>query len=463
MLATAVTLAAVLPAAAVGDGEDFSQWRSIAAIRLEGNVPAGQLVEFELTDDAFAACRRDLGDLRITDLANNPVPHVVRPLQPDAEASLPPLHPARLLDANRQAGRSTTVTADFGAPLPKNRLRIVTAGESFLRRVRVEASRDGNSWRTLRRAGWLIQVRPLDGGYAKTGVDLPQGDHRYLRVTVYAGKGDLGEPTIESVEGRQRKPEPPHDYHEVPYAPNAFSVYAKERIAYIDVDLGAERLPLRRVDFPVTAGWHVRRVDVRGRDHETIIMQGPQGPEQVEEPWRSLGGGLVYRLDVNEADPESAPPTNLGIDLSDGCRYMRIIAIAPPGDPDRMAAEELGLPAFYRQRYFVAFQGEGPGPYKLYMGNDRAAKPNYDIEDRHAELRARGVATARMDFVATNPAHLAAGQAAPPEPSISEQYWGMIWPAVAVLGVLAIMMVRKQFRKARQAARTTREEDFHNL
>jgi len=439
-------------AAAPAAGDDLARWPWVAAVTLDANAPAGRWAQFELPLEVLSHARRGLGDLRLTDAAGNIVPHVIRPAR-SWPIEPPPAQPAKLIRRQSDAGRSI-VTADFGAALARNRVEVLTDGADFLRPVKVEGSADGNSWRVLAEKDWLFRVASANAAYARSEVDLPANDCRYLRVSVSAGWGEQKPPTVKAVAARL-VPDAFESVRagaetEVPIL--SFAIYGNEEVSYVEYDLGFGKLPLSRLELPLRAGEPCfRQVEVLGRDTRTVAAGDSNSVRQraADDPWRSLGGGVVYELQG------LAPHTS--VDLIGGCRYLKVVVTSP--EFARKQAAYRDWPKVYSMRQFLAFRPAGAGPYRLYWGNPLARERQPASEP--VEVPAgEPLLQAKLGSPGPNPSYAFAAAPAAPAVSFREKYKGWIWMAMALLGLAAILMVRRQVRRAK---RTFGRDDCHNL
>jgi hypothetical protein len=382
-LAAFALLAASVAAVSAGeDDENLARWPSVAAVRLgTGTPPAKGLVEFALTPEAISKAQPGQGDLRLTDGAGKIVPYLTR-VDHGSSTVGQVQEPARMYNPVFIPGQSSSVTVDFGAAKARTEIDVFTPGQNFRRRVMVEASSDGQSWQVLRKSDWLFNVVHENGQYAKTRVALPDNDFRYLRVTVFQSPDDPKDLPIEKVQSRFEKNIPP-DLAEVGIDPNSTTVTENPKLkaTEIEVDLGFEKLPLHEVVLSAADEQFLRRVEVLGRDHKTIIIEqpvenAPPRKQEVEEPWRSLGGGAIHRFDkittsrpdgLATSRPESAgeqePSANLSVPLSVGCRYLKLRIYNGDDAPLKRGSPILKV---FRLQQYVAFQAKGAGPYKLY-------------------------------------------------------------------------------------------------
>ncbi len=439
LAASAASVAGAAPGADA-NAEDLARWPLIASVRLAASPEKG-LVEFSLTPDAISQARESLGDLRLTDGAGGIVPYVIRVDRGQAGEPIA-YEPARTYNPLYVPGKQSSVTVDFGSKATRTEIDVLTPGTNFRRRVMVEASTDGQSWQTLRKSDWLFNVAHENGQYAKNRVALPDNDFRHLRVTVFHAHDDPAELPIEKVRARYVRNTPPVTA-EVEVDSIAVTEKPKRRVTEIEADLGFEKLPLCEVALAFEDEQFMRRVEVLGRDSKTLtitqlVENAPSRKRQIDAPWRSLGGGVIHRFDSAGGREPSA---NLSLPLTGGCRYLKLLIYN--GDDAPLKVVDAGLTVRRLQQY-VAFQAKAAGPYKLYVGNDKAPAPRYDLSHFADRLRAEGVTKATLGLAAPNPSF------APREKVIawSERHEGAIWGAMIFLGLVLVFMVGRQLRKA---------------
>jgi len=437
--------------------EDLTRWALVAPVRLGAEAPpAGGLVEYALNPDAISQARADLGDLRLFDGAGQIVPYVIR-VDSGQKGKPNAYEPVRTYNPVYVSGKHSSVTLDFGGTAKRTEIEVLTPGTNFRRRVMIEASSDGQSWQILRKSDWLFNVTHENGQYSKSRVALPDNDFRYLRVTVYHAPDDPAELPIEKVRAWYVKNIPPVTAS-VPVKADSVTVtdVPRFRATEIEVDLGFEKLPLCELTLAFEDELFMRRVEVLGRDSKTLtitqlVENAPPRKRQVDAPWRSLGGGVIHRfngLTASNGDSSGGGDVsaNLSLPLTGGCRYLRIRIYN--GDDAPLKFVKAGLSVRRLQQY-VGFQAKDAGPYKLYLGYDRATGPRYDLSHFADRLRAEGVTKAQLQPMAPNPLY------EPPakEPSWSERHKGIIWSAMIFLGLVLTVMVIRQLKKAPSSGR----------
>ena len=426
-------------ASATAAGSDLSKWTHVAGVELLVR-PAKGIVELALPPEVFALSRTDLADLRLATQAGELVPHVLRVEQgePGRSASY---RPARTFNPVFLPGKQSTVTVDFGSRAKRTSVDVDTPGTNFRRRVTVEAGQDGESWQVLCQTAWLFRIAYEQGSYSKNEVVLPDNDFRYLRITVFNAPDDGEQVPIREVLAWNVQSTPPRtaeaEVRSVTVAENP-----KLKATEIDADLGHENLPLHDVEMSFEDATFLRRVEVLGRNRRTrtiveSVEDAPPRTREVEEPWDLLTGGTIHRLPGGEGQ---GPSTGLNLPTGGRCRHLLVRVYNGDDAPLKFTGLKVR-----RLQYYLAFQSQSAGPYRLYVGNPEARRPQYDLEHFAGRLRAEGVTEAALGPASPNPLFAAEVKAVP----WSERYTWLLWGVlVAVLAVLGILVAR-QARRAR--------------
>ena len=426
----------LIAAGAAGGAEEspWAGWSHRADVLIEG-TPSGGLVELALTPEVFDLVRADLGDLRFAAADGREAPFVlIRPRGGSQKTTLT----ARLYNRTWQPGESCSITADFGRKAMKDHVAIATPGHDFRRACRLEGSDDGTTWSVLRDGAFLFHVSADAGAvaYVKDTVGLPDNDFRYLRVTVLNGADDpqrleiTGLKTWRTV--RTSAPAEP-----VPVA--AAGARQVKDTTEIEIDLGCRNLPLRRLRLEFADADFFRRVTVEGRSRKTRILRVPFEDEpartrEVEEPWRRIRDGVVYRYTAGKGRDES-----LDLDLSPArFRYLRV-RVANRDNPPLQFTKATAT------RFVTRAALPAPkGSVRLYAGNAAASEPSYDLAHYADRLRVEGVVRASLGPLADNPDFGAPADEAP----WSERHRAILW--VAMLGALAVLafLIYRQVKTA---------------
>lgn len=181
-------LAACLGNAAVSADSKMRRWEFFQDVRPPAEaVPGGgvELRSARLPQEVFAAARLDLADLRLVDNRGEEVPYQLRVMR--GESSEVTVE-ARRFNESLVEGKIFEVALDLGeSPREHNELEIATDGEAFRRRVQLEGSDDGKTWRFLaerhlvRYPNDRVSSQPLDN----RRVPYPLSRFRYLRIRIH--------------------------------------------------------------------------------------------------------------------------------------------------------------------------------------------------------------------------------------------------------------------------------------
>lgn len=426
-------------ASAMAAGPDLSKWTHLAGVKLPAR-PAKGIVELPLPPEVFALSRTDLADLRLATHVGEPVPYVLRVGRGDPGQSVP-YRPARMFNPVFLPGRQSTVTVDFGSRAKRTRVDVDTPGTNFRRRVTVEAGQDGESWQVLCKTAWLFRIAYEQSSYSKNEVALPDNDFRYLRITVFNAPDDPEQIPIRQVQAWYVKSTPPGT---APVEARSVTVTEnlKLKATEIDVDLGHENLPLHEVAMSFEDTNFLRRVEILGRNRRTrtiveSVEDAPPRKREVEEPWAHLTGGTVHRFPGAEGQD---PSTGLNLPVDGRCRYLLVRVFNGDDAPLKFTSLKVR-----RLQYYLAFQPQPAGPYRLYVGNPQAQRPQYDLEHFAGRLRAEGVMEAALGPVSPNPLFTVEVKVVPWSERYKWLLWGVLAAVLAVLGIL----VARQARRAR--------------
>ncbi len=140
-------------------------------------------IDFLLTNEVFGEARTDLADLLLRDDNGGDVPYALRVRRARQEQQ--PLE-ARQFNRAKQADRSFELSLDLGPHHAEQSLiEIITKGDDFRRRVRIEGSDNGEDWRLLSK-DWLVHFPVRDRPPVNVNrVTYPPSRYRYLRVQVH--------------------------------------------------------------------------------------------------------------------------------------------------------------------------------------------------------------------------------------------------------------------------------------
>ena len=437
LVISGVLIAAAFTLASGGEvmAERPADFTHRAAIVLD-SMPGRGLVELKLTPEVFDLAKPDLSDLRVFSEAGEAAPYVLG----SGEGKTRTIDlPVKLYNRTFVPGKQTSVTVDFGSKILKNRVEVATPGTNFRRSVLVEGCDDGTSWQKLREGAFLFRIATGQPGtgYDKKAVELPENDLRYLRVTVFNAPDDPQHLEIKDVKASRTIQTPP-DTAAVPIVASDVVQKEKERATEVILDLGHQNLPLHQVALGFADANFFRYITVSARNKterivSTPVEDGPPREETVEEPWRHVSSGAIYRYSSAAGADESLTLTLKGVKT----RYLRI-RIANADNPPLQFQGAIAT----RLARHLSLKPEAGASYGLYFGNPKAARPSYDLPHYADRLRQQGLVLATLGPAGPNPLYKL--EVTPPP--WSERYAGAVWVvlllAVGVLGLLVYRQIK---------------------
>jgi uncharacterized protein DUF3999 len=356
-------------------------------------------VAVELDRDVYAGARADLGDVRVVDDASRRVPFVI---DRDAPEPPQPLNPV-VLNKGFIPGRSATATLDFGQKVRKSALHVRLPGENFRRRVAVEGSDDGRAFTTLLDDAWVFAI-PSVTRYETIG--LPDGDHRFLRVTVHLGRDDprhveIGDVTADGGSSAALPGRP------VPVALRAIH-RERERDTLLVLDLPGGRHPFRAIELDVDTPAFLRFVVVEA--------------QRVPLDWVAIGDGVVYRYESGGRRYEKTR-----LDVGGRERRIRLRVRDLDDAPLVVRGARVLVP---RER--VLFEAQRERVYWLTYGDESAPAPAFDLQ-RTIGDPAMWAAQARAGRLG-QPQRMSGGAPASARPW-TERYPGLLWTGLVVVAL----------------------------
>lgn len=408
---------------------DLSKWSHMAQLK-DLTIGTKEAVEFTLPPGVIDLSVPQLNDLRLVFGADEEVGYEIHESRGQSQEKRLKI---KLFNRSYLPGRESSITVDFGGKFLKSRLKVSTSGTNFFRKVRIEGSDDQNDWKIVREGAFLFRTE--EGGkqrYDKGTVNLPDNNQRYLRVTVFTGKGDPDVIEIDDVEAWHvsktvAKTEP------VPIVSS--KTKEKKKGTEISLDLGFRNLPLYELKLMFSDKYFYRDVEVFGRNSLTrivrkVVEDSPKLEKSVPVPWSTITKGHVYRF-TTDASVDESPALKL---KGAKYRYLRV-RIRNHDDPP-LHFTNATANRLVRQ---VWFAGKGIGRYTLYFGNPKASRPKYDVGRYINQLRKQEVGHAWLGDVMPNPAYVEMSKTVP----WSERHAEIIWIVlIGMIGVLGLLIYR---------------------
>ena len=368
-------------------------------------------VVVDLDRDVYAEARVDLGDVRVVDDSGIRVPFVIDRETAEAPPSLTPV----VLNRGFVAGRAAVATLDFGQRVRKSAVHVSLSGENFRRRVEVEGSDDGQAFTTLLDDAWVFAI---PGATRYETIALPDGDHRFLRLTVHLGSDDPRRIEIGGVTADGGRA-PDLSGTPLPVAIRAIQL-EKERDTLVVVDLPGAHHPFRAIELDVATPRFLRSVVVEA--------------QRLPLDWVAIGDGVVYRYESGGRRYEKTR-----LDVGGRERRIRLRIRNLDDAPLDVRAARVIVP---RER--VLFEAQPGRVYWLTYGDERAPAPSFDLQRTIGDPSAwaAGARPGRLG----QPQRITGGPAA--ARPWTERYPALLWSGLVVVALLLGAVTWRALREA---------------
>ena len=409
-LVSLAAVAALLIAFPLLAGTIEQEWRYYKPVTLPDSASAPGLVELELDPEVYAHAVPGLGDIRVTEQRAGEE-HPYKLLVESGDQRRAPVA-AKIQDLSRASGKDTTFILDLQSEgALHNELEVQTSSEDFQRRVEVEGSEDGKSWRTLQNNGTIFALTIKERGFAAsdTRVTYPDSTARFLRVRII---DDGLEPL--NVKGgvvffaRQLEPR----RSEIPLAVVEREEDPERKSTKFLMDAGSAGIPANRIELEIPRRNFHRQVSLEGSDDMLA--------------WRTVQSNeTLYDFDT---------PKFVGNDLSIGfgeSRYRYYRATIANEDNPPLPVNGARASGFVRK---LVFSADPAGSYRLYYGNPEAGSPSYDLERIFPYLVTEGLPAAGLGPHTQNPAFFVPDP--PPKPFTERFPW--LLPVIVAIAALII-------------------------
>ena len=364
----------LLAALTVGAAEPL-EWKHVQ--QFEAAQPG--LIKLSLPAETLNAARPGLEDLRILDATGSEMPFLIeRPARGTAVE-----HGTKKFGVNL-AKQATVISIETGVAQPIEAVTLETPASGFIKAVKVEGSRDRQSWQTLS-DGQPIFRQP--DGASQLRIAIPEGVWPFLRATVDDRRAEAVPFTGARLHAVTEAPAPVE-----PLPVNIVERVENEGQTRLALDLGAAHLTLASLRLESGELLFMRPVSLAIRQvAENAITE------------RVLARDTVYRVAV-EGFP-SAERVEVPLELNVPGRELLVLVDNGDSQPLKIAT----VRATRRPVYAVFLAPQG-GTYRLLTGNPRCGAPRYDIASLGAQLKGALVSPVHITALADNPAY------APAEP-----------------------------------------------
>lgn len=412
-------------------GNDLSKWQWSRSVDAQGETG---FVRLKLTDEILDQSNVALTDLRVINESNDFVPHLIHwgrigtTEQKETRA-------AKLINATFQEKSFSRVTLDFSEQVEKNRVRVVTSGENYRRRVLVEASTDTLSWETLAENLYVFDVPGKSRSMRLDSLELPSNNFRYLRLTVYNMPDDPRRIEILSADSERVTRSEKSDYVDVPAQIVSRKLDPETRESIIQLDCGARNLPIDQLSFQISDPYFYRGFRLLGRNSttETVTMQAESGnASRVRDtPWMDVQSGVLYRIKENEKTSE-----HLRIERAEApFRFLQMCITN--GDNPPLQVERISA---MRRDVSVIFAAKAEAKFRLIGGNAEAGAPNYDLADS-----VRGLSLDKLPLASVGAVTVIAG--AVPLGPWSERHAILMWAGLAIIVAGMLILILRGMRQ----------------
>ncbi len=430
--AVAVLLAAsallTLPSARA-DAPD-GRWQFFKPIILPSDLPAGQLVEFELDPEVYARAQPGLGDVRLTATGTEGEREIPYQLLVEAGDQRRAAVPVEMQDLGHIPNDHTSFVLRVQSEGDlHSEVEIQTSSVNFQRRVAVSASDHGETWRMMEEDGKIFHFSIPERGFAAgdTSVQYPSSSARFLRVQIF----DEGQDPL-SIHG----------------AVVLFAETLEPRRHHLALDIverteDAERkqtILLLRAFYPGFPADSIKLNIPHRNFYREVALEGSYDSTY----WIPLQSGeVLYDFDT---------PRFVGDDRElrfgeSRYLYYRITIFNEDNAP--LPVEKPVTSGYARKIVFTAAAGE---THHLYYGNPEASAPSYEFEKLLPYLDTEDLPMARLGGHEINPAF---GIPEPPSEIVpfTERYPWLLTGVVAAAALLVGLFLASLIRQVRSRLR----------
>jgi Protein of unknown function (DUF3999) len=393
--------------------------------------------------------RNDLADIRVFDNKGVPVPHALAAAEPPRTEKHAPISPPRFplyvaTNGNADSELKIEVRADgalvkiesnknskskqldkYGYVFDLNQFfdsvsaltfDFNTPPEGYVGKVRIEASDNFKTWRTLVSGAPLMSLQFAGQSIAEKRIELPGAKNKYLKLT-WEG------PAIELTDVKAEFGDKTSEAERVGVS---IAATAGEKSGDYIFDLGA-RSPVDRIKFALPQINTVAPAQIYSRADD-------------KAQWQNRANATLYRLNF-KGNAVASPAVSVPIS---GDRFWKLVVEQKGGG---LGAGMPTMTAEYRPRQLV-FVARGEGPFTLGFGKATAKHSSFSVESLipgyqyGAEFT---LAHAQLGDTRTQTV-VAASEPTSPEQRKKWLLWGVLIAGVALLGGMA-MKLSKQMNK----------------
>jgi hypothetical protein len=269
-------------------------------------------------------------------------------------------------------------TLDFGGQTVKNSIEVETAGDNFRRAVKVEGSNDNVQFFIIVDRAYIFAVSDKTRHRFST-IDLPSNDYRYIRITVSPMTAEETKPAINEVRAFkiEKKPAQKQVVEMIQTEHTEDVNYHTSNYVY---DLKFRRLPVVEIELNTDDASFYRCVTIQGRDTATQKVKidsedNRQRFSEVEVPWNTITTDAIYRY--TDAGGKKYERLALPISWREAYKYIRVVVSNYDDQPIAIRSASAKM-----MPHKIIFPVPTDKSAKLYVGNESASHPQYDLARR---------------------------------------------------------------------------------
>jgi hypothetical protein len=412
-----------------GASIDLNKWQYTAEVTVEGTT--GEYCAFTLTPEIYNVARTDLADIRLIDRDGNQIPYV---LVRDEDRTETVKYNPTILNRATDANGNALATLDFGGQTVKNSIEVETAGDNFRRAVKVEGSNDNVQFFIIVDRAYIFAISDKTR-HRFSGIDLPSNDYRYIRITVSPMTAEETKPAINEVRAFkiEKKPAQKQVVEMIQTEHTEDVNYHTSNYVY---DLKFRRLPVVEIELNIDDASFYRCVTIQGRDAATQKVKidsedNRQRFSEVEVPWNTITTDAIYRY--TDATGKKYERLALPISWREAYKYIRVVVSNYDDQPItiRWASAKM-MP------HKIIFPTPSDKSAKLYVGNESAGHPQYDLARRLTNPTQVKTTQVALADLTDNPA---AGKIRPKLPWTEQHKILLLAILVVVVLVLGVFML----------------------
>jgi hypothetical protein len=336
--------------------EQLSDWAYFAEIKLPEKIES-KWVDFLLAPHVFAGARTDLQDLRVYTADGKEVPFALR-VRNDKDRKEP--FEARELNRTQGPQGSSELTLDLlRSNARHNELELELPGDEYRRKVELEGSDDGSTWKPIHNQ-FAVSFERGDVLLRDKSIPYPPSRYRYLRIRVFQDPLVDEKPVRIGKVAVIRRVQVPGEYQELQARIGRLEK-GRDRGEYSSswiLHLQADRSPATRLEATIEDRDFVRNYRIEAG-----------GLEGSNQKFRNIATGIWRR----RAD-DAVEPMVSRFNETRAAR-LRLTVIDNRNQPLRIKRVMYAAPA----RQIVIAAPPSGQVLRLYYGNPEAENPRYDF------------------------------------------------------------------------------------